>query len=142
LITPYKFKTKGELLSECRNKSLLAELIGDSTSCGKYGRYGLQHCGRCVPCMVRRSAFLKSGIPDTTKKGYVYSNLSTSGINNDSNDVGAMAIACIRINKFGIHHLIAGNLSFSDHTKRKEYEAIIERGFKEVETLFREQGVI
>lgn len=142
LIAPYQFKTKGELLSECKNKNLLCELIGDSTSCGKYSRHGQQHCGRCVPCMVRRAAFLKAGITDNTTKGYKFDNLSLAGLTRGPNDVGAMATACLKIRQFGIQHVISGNLSFAVHDKRNDFEGVVTRGFKEVESLLKDKGVI
>jgi len=142
LVTPYKFMTKGELLSECKNRSLMCELIGSSTSCGKYLRHGYQHCGRCVPCLVRRAAFLKAGFNDSTVKGYKYENLSSAGRTDEPNDLGAMAAACLNIDQFGIKHVISGNLSFAKHDQRTEFEGVIARGFKEVETLLIEHGVI
>jgi len=142
LVTPYQFKTKGELLAQCKNQDLLRELIADSTSCGKYSRHGQQHCGRCVPCMVRRAAFLKAGIPDNTKKGYKFDNLRFAGMDHGPNDVGAMANACLRMSQSGIQSLISGNLSFADQQTRKDFEGVFERGLKEVERLLKVQGVI
>lgn len=142
LVTPYQFKTKGELVSQCKDKNLLHELIADSTSCGKYSRHGQQHCGRCVPCMVRRAAFLKAGFADNTTKGYKFDNLTDAGMAHGPNDIGAMANACLRINQSGIQHLISGNLSFADHQKRKDFEGVVSRGLKEVELLLKAQGVI
>lgn len=142
LITPYKFKTKGELLSECKNTSLLCELIEQSTSCGKYSRYGHQHCGRCLPCMVRRAAFLKAEITDNTENGYKFPELASAGLERGPNDVGAMAAACLNIRKFGIQHFISGNLSFAEHGVRKDFEGVVDRGFKEIESLLKKQGVL
>ena len=142
LVTPYQFKTKGELLAQCKNKDLLQELIADSTSCGKYSRHGQQHCGRCVPCMVRRAAFLKAGIPDNTTKGYKFDNLRVAGMDHGPNDVGAMANACLRMNQSGIQPLISGSFSFADHQKRKDFEGVFSRGLKEIELLLKAQGVI
>ncbi len=142
LVTPYQFKTKGELLAQCKDKNLLVELIADSTSCGKYSRHGQQHCGRCVPCMVRRAAFLKAGIPDNTTKGYKFDNLAIAGMTRGPNDVGAIANVCLRLNQFGIRHLISGSLSFADHQKRKDFEGVVSRGLEEVERLIRGQRVL
>lgn len=142
LVTPYQFKTKGELLAQCKDKDLLLELIADSTSCGKYSRHGQQHCGRCVPCMVRRAAFLKAGIPDNTTKGYKFDNLAIAGKTHGPNDVGAIANACLKMSQSGIQHLISGSLSFADHQKRKDFEAVFSRGLCEVEQLLRGQAVI
>ena len=71
LILPYKFKTKGEVLTGCKNQDMMKALIFESTSCGKYQRHGLRHCGECVPCLVRRAAFLKAGLRDDTENGYI-----------------------------------------------------------------------
>ncbi|MCK4981925.1 MAG: 7-cyano-7-deazaguanine synthase [Victivallaceae bacterium] len=142
LITPYKFKTKGEILSECKDRSLLESLIGSSTSCGKYTRHGFQHCGRCVPCMVRRAAFLKAQMTDNTTKGYKFDNLSSAGLERGPNDVGAMTTACLNIDQRGIKHVIAGNLSFAERDEKSEFEGIVTRGFKEIEHLLNENIVI
>jgi len=72
LENPYEFKTKGEMVSECLDAVLLAELAPHSMSCShpaqvRFEGASPQHCGRCVPCLIRRSS-LEAGlkIPDTT----------------------------------------------------------------------------
>lgn len=72
LENPYRFKTKGEMVAECLDKSLLAELAPQSMSCSSPGKVRFksaapQHCGHCVPCLIRRAS-LKTGLsgPDTT----------------------------------------------------------------------------
>ncbi|MGX9148178.1 hypothetical protein [Mesorhizobium sp. 128a] len=40
-----------------------------TVSCGKWKRKS-QQCGHCVPCLIRRSAFAKAGITDTTNYQY------------------------------------------------------------------------
>lgn len=142
LVMPYQFKTKGDMILECKNKNTLLTLISSSTSCGKYLRYGHQHCGRCVPCMVRRAAFLKAGIPDATTKGYKFSNLSIAGRSSGPNDVGAMAIACLNYSQFGVQSLILGSLGFTEHSDRSKYEDVISRGFDEIANLLKVDGVI
>ena len=142
LTTPYEFKTKGELLSECKNNSLLNQLIEISTSCGRYARHGSTHCGRCVPCLIRRAAFLTAGMFDNTKKGYVFENLRTSRGKSGADDIGAMAMACHQIREYGVQRIIAGNLFFSEGRKRKDYEGVITRGFKEIENLLERHGVL
>jgi len=142
LIAPYQFKTKGELLFECKDKKLFHELIADSTSCGKYLNNGHQHCGRCVPCMVRRAAFLKANITDNTVKGYKFANLSFAGFTRGPNDVGAMATACLKINQSGIQSIISGNLAFAHGDERKGYAGVVSRGFKEIESLLQENRAL
>ena len=40
---PYATKTKGEMLAECADQATLAEVGGQSTSCGRFGKHGLKH---------------------------------------------------------------------------------------------------
>ncbi|MCI5178113.1 MAG: hypothetical protein D3911_02080 [Candidatus Electrothrix sp. AW3_4] len=142
LVSPYRFKTKGEILKECGNQELLKELIAESTSCGKYQRKW-RHCGRCVPCMVRRAAFKYAGIPDSTITGYKFEKLShVERPLKGPDDVGAMAIACLKYRQYGIRSLIGGSLSFASTDKRKEFEGVIKRGLEEIEGILIENKVI
>jgi hypothetical protein len=74
LSMPYRFKTKGEMLEQCADQVLLAKYGCDTTSCGRFRTYNRTHCGRCVPCMVRKAAVLRWGVTDTTT--YKFSSLS------------------------------------------------------------------
>jgi 7-cyano-7-deazaguanine synthase in queuosine biosynthesis len=74
LTNPYMFKTKGEMVRECHNATALAAEIHQTISCSSpnsarihYG--GAEHCGYCVPCIIRRAAILNSAIADTTPYG-------------------------------------------------------------------------
>ena len=71
LSNPYQLKTKGEILVECMDQPLLRELAFQSTSCGRFSRFNYEHCGRCVPCLVRRAAFLHWGMGDDTSYRYM-----------------------------------------------------------------------
>lgn len=141
LITPYQFKTKGEMLLDCKNPDLVQSLVCGTTSCGKYLRYGRTHCGRCLPCMVRRAAFLKAEVDDSTK--YVHNNLNddeavkTTG----ANDIGAVASAYVKCQNKGIERIIGGALSFSSTDDRYKYAGVVERGLKELGELFKGQEV-
>lgn len=58
---PYWDKTKGEMASLCRNPVLLKELVMESLSCssptkGRWQGLGIEHCGYCLPCLIRRAA--------------------------------------------------------------------------------------
>lgn len=62
---PYWNKTKGEMAAECLNKDVLYELMGISVSCSSmikatWQRNSPQHCGFCVPCLIRRAAMQKA----------------------------------------------------------------------------------
>jgi 7-cyano-7-deazaguanine synthase in queuosine biosynthesis len=58
---PYWNKTKGEMADECLNKEFLLQMIPDSISCSspqkaRWSGSAPQHCGYCVPCIIRRAA--------------------------------------------------------------------------------------
>lgn len=61
---PYWNKTKGEMTAGCANATLLRRLAPLALSCahpsharllGIAGR-GIEHCGYCLPCLIRRAA--------------------------------------------------------------------------------------
>lgn len=61
----YWYRTKGEMATECKNRQLLLELMKQSVSCSspgkaRWGGFPPQHCGFCVPCLIRRAAMLKA----------------------------------------------------------------------------------
>ena len=92
LENPYQFLTKGEMLRGCIDQVLLHNTAARSTSCGRYRRYGYKHCGRCLPCLIRRAAFYASGIPDGTE--YVYTDLTHEDASrHDDVRSAAMAVA-------------------------------------------------
>ena len=69
---PYWNKTKGEMAGECKNKDVLYETMKLSFSCSSPGKarwkhLRQQHCGYCVPCIIRRAAMHKAFKKDGTK---------------------------------------------------------------------------
>jgi hypothetical protein len=61
----YWDKTKGEMADECKNKEFLSKVINKSISCSsptkaKWKKLPPQHCGYCVPCLIRRAAMQKA----------------------------------------------------------------------------------
>lgn len=141
LLLPYAFKTKGELMAGCLDLALLEQLVGDSTSCGRFGYYKYTHCGRCVPCLVRRSSFLRAGIVDTTAK-YHFPCLSTAGRKSGANDIGAVAAAVLRKESLGVRMLTSGQLWFASPSDRAQYEGVVSRGFDELAALLRQEKVL
>ena len=65
---PYRHKTKGEMLLECKDQPTLKAVAHRTVSCGKWKRHQEQ-CGRCLPCMIRKAAFWKAKMPDRTGYG-------------------------------------------------------------------------
>lgn len=140
LETPYRFCTKGEMLRSCRNQTVLHQLLGNSVSCGKYGVHKLTHCGRCVPCMVRRAAFQAAGIQDTTR--YVFSSLLNACRGRHPNDVGAMAMQCVRARRPDFLGKVLGEFAFASQDDRPAYIDVYKRGLSEVEQLLQVHSVL
>ena len=63
-VNPFQGKTKGEILLDCRH-SEGQRYAASSYSCAK-GKRRNMHCGRCVPCLIRRAAFQRAGLADAT----------------------------------------------------------------------------
>lgn len=58
---PYWNKTKGEMVGECANPDLLRRVLPNALSCssptkGRWHGHGIEHCGYCIPCLIRRAA--------------------------------------------------------------------------------------
>ncbi len=64
ITNPLAGLTKGEAFAECVHEDR-ERLLNATMSCGKWLRKHV-HCGTCVPCLVRRAAFLRAGIEDRT----------------------------------------------------------------------------
>ncbi len=134
---PYRFRTKGELLTGCRRQDLLQKLASQSTSCGRFGRYGYKHCGRCIPCLVRRAAFLKWGQPDGTE--YEFADLKAQ---RDFDDVRSLAMACLRVQADGVERWAAGAISYAELGDPTPFMETVGRGIDEARDLLRASGVL
>ncbi len=138
---PYSTKTKGEMLRACADQAVLTELGGQSTSCGRFLKHGLRHCGRCVPCMVRRASFLQAGLADTTVE-YVHRDLRAAQREQGADDVRALATAVLKLEQHGVRAFTAGQFAFAAPPQRREFEGVVERGLGEVGVLLRQHGVL
>ncbi|MGI0485509.1 Qat anti-phage system QueC-like protein QatC [Pantanalinema rosaneae CENA516] len=65
---PYQFQTKGEMFKQVANYDLLSKLVDITMSCshpesGRYlGKAPGNHCGYCVPCIIRRASLAAVGL--------------------------------------------------------------------------------
>lgn len=110
LSMPYRFKTKGEMLAQCTDQALLTGYACDTTSCGRFRTYNRTHCGRCVPCMVRKAAIHRWGLSDTTR--YKFSALSGAG-KTSADDPMAVACAVLTAEQRGIDSFLGATLTFA-----------------------------
>lgn len=76
LENPFQGKTKGEMLAQCADLSLLWDGLDLTVSCSKpkfvrryRAEFGTSHCGTCWPCLIRRAAIKRAypTRPDPTK---------------------------------------------------------------------------
>ena len=69
---PYQFKTKGEMILECNGQTFMKQNISHTMSCshpdvGRHrGEKSAMHCGYCLPCVIRKAAFKKANIVDSS----------------------------------------------------------------------------
>lgn len=139
---PYEHSTKGEMLLGCTNQPLLKQLVGDSTSCGRYSRTGFQHCGRCVPCQVRRGAYLAWGQDDDTVGRYKYEQLDQDDVRHARfDDVRSVAIAVETVSRHGIEELIGGAMNARLLGDITPYREVVRRGIAELSALHAHLGV-
>lgn len=78
---PYWDKTKGEMVMSCANGELLRRLVPSSLSCasptkGRWKGLGTQHCGYCLPCIIRRAALVAGLRPDPDPTVYTMDDLT------------------------------------------------------------------
>jgi hypothetical protein len=134
LTNPYQLMTKGEMLQGCKDQGLLDTLASASTSCGRFKTFKYQHCGRCVPCLVRRAAFIRAGRSDGTS--YRYKNL---GLNNAEHmkfdDVRSAKMAIEKVRLVGLDRWLGVQLASSRVTHVPALRAMVKRGLDEIEAL-------
>lgn len=85
---PYWNKTKGEMAEECLNKEVLKIAMGQSYSCSSVNSVSIQsgksnHCGHCLPCIIRRAAMHKA-FDDFDPSDYMDSNVTVLVNNRES----------------------------------------------------------
>ncbi len=137
---PYRFKTKGEMLLQCVDQSRLESYAYQTTSCGRFNHFGNKHCGRCVPCLVRRAAFKAWGKDDRTH--YVYDDLSRDDEHYAGfDDVRSTLMAISECEDQGVTRWLGATLSSSLVTDADQLRGTVARGLAELKTLLSALGV-
>ena len=135
---PYRFTTKGEMLRRCHNRDALLPGLEATMSCahpaaGRFSgaRLPNQHCGYCLPCLIRRAS-VASAMADPT--AYTTSDLSRPLSVQKGADLRAVKMA---LDRYGQREpqigdvLLAGPLPGSDNDVA-EYLAVYKRGLQEL----------
>lgn len=141
IVNPYQFKTKGEMLRECKNQNILREIVSSTVSCSKWKRKR-QQCGKCVPCIIRRAALMASGIPELIS--YEHQDLTITMRDPESrDDLFALITAIKKLSSTNISDWISDNGSLSYEAKiRDKYKQVFVRGMREVEQFLHSEGII
>jgi len=141
LENPYQLSTKGEMMRKCLDQKTLARIAPETVSCGKWKRKRIQ-CGKCVPCLIRRSSFLASGMKDKTKYGAGNDLNAVLAKASGHDDLLAMMLACQAMPTVNIGQWIAktGPLPLQ-RGYRDGLVKVAEKGMKEVRQYLRAEGV-
>jgi hypothetical protein len=140
-VNPYQFKTKGEMLTECKDQDAIAKAVPLSVSCSHWHRKHIQ-CGYCLPCLIRRSSVHHAKL----KKDADYDNQDLKVVHKEyekRDDLQSIQAAIIRLNKTGDYRSWlrqSGSLP-SDVDIRRKLESTIQRGLKEVDAFLKAEKV-
>lgn len=150
---PYYDKTKGEMVAECANQSLLQKLIPITLSCsspskGRWkGGKAVEHCGYCLPCLIRRASIQKGVGPGKDATSYTLSDLAARPLNSvsaEGKQVRSFQVAVERLKKnpqlANILVHLPGSLSSESSSRQARLVEVYKRGMKEVDELLK--GVI
>lgn len=136
---PYAFETKGEMVHARSEDEGFAHFVAETVSCGKWKRRN-QQCGRCIPCLIRRSSLHAAGVADATP--YEFDNLhEVMADPNGRDDLIAVQSAILRLRNLpmGRWVLQAGPLP-AEAEIRQRYFAVARRGMNELEGYLRSVG--
>ncbi|PJG85799.1 Qat anti-phage system QueC-like protein QatC [Conservatibacter flavescens] len=132
LKNPYQFKTKGQMIAECKNLPLLQQIIPDTVSCSHWKRKN-QQCGVCVPCLIRRASLYYAGI--TNDAEYEFNDIRKVLTNQDrKDDLFALISAIRRKNHSNMHQWVlqSGSLPIQ---QLNQFADVFMNGLNEVEQL-------
>ena len=145
---PYWDRTKGEMVASCTNRNLLRRIIGDSMSCssptkGRWTGHGSEHCGFCLPCLIRRAA-IRAGLGKDDPTTYTLADLIAQNLDTrraEGRQVRSFQLAITRLKKeprlasILIHK--PGSLSSESAGKQASLADVYRRGMIEVDNLLK-----
>lgn len=146
LVTPYRFLTKGEMLRDCKDQSALKAGVHATMSCSspQAGRFHHrpvgQHCGYCVPCIIRRAS-LHAVALDCEPHHADVRDPSIAANSAAGADKRAFLMAISRVQKMTPLQVTTELLSAGpvDHNEIDGLVALFRRGLTEVEVFLKSQ---
>lgn len=137
LTNPFQFLTKGELVHSLRTNRLFKQYAEETNSCGRAHRIHM-HCGRCVPCIIRRASFKAGKLADSTE--YKYAALASQ---RNYDDIMSFAYAIQTARQRGIERWAIGSLpATASANERANYLRVIELGLAEAESFLKGESVL
>ena len=139
---PYHLMTKGEMIDDCLSKAFLKDTVALTMSCAhpQSGRFrggkgsGFQHCGYCLPCLIRRASLHHLGWDPVEDYTYDVRHRKPSTEAEKSHIFAfRMALQRFKLQPMMPYLLSAGPLDCSPE-KLEKYINVYSRGMSEVET--------
>ncbi|RWL74836.1 MAG: hypothetical protein EOR69_32100 [Mesorhizobium sp.] len=144
---PYWDKTKGEMVAECANGALLRQLVPSSLSCasptkGRWQGLGTQHCGYCLPCLIRRAALVSGLDPDPDPTIYTVEDLTARALDTRQSEGVQVRSFQLAIDRLRARPALAsilihkpGPLFDESEARQAAIAGVFQRGLEEVGAL-------
>ncbi len=138
---PFEFMTKGEMIQSCYDQKLIRKLASNTVSCGKWKRRN-QQCGKCVPCLIRRSSMYAAGVLEP-KGMYEFRDLGKLPFGTKkSADLSAILMALKSVDSYKVSRWVSASGPLPvDVPTRKKYYDLAWRGLLELKDFLSAQGV-
>ncbi len=145
LENPYRFKTKGEMLAECKNRDIVRKHVVDTISCSSVTKSrwlgaAPRHCGFCVPCLIRRAAVTSAFGKDPTT--YTIADLHARKLNSkaaEGEHVRSFQMMARRLKRRpGLETILvhkSGPLSDYTAAEVAKFADVFRRGIEEVDSV-------
>jgi 7-cyano-7-deazaguanine synthase in queuosine biosynthesis len=136
---PYRFRTKGEMMQQVANADVLAAGVPVTMSCAhpSAGRWAKQpniHCGRCVPCIIRRAG-IQTAMNDPTPYNQIDLDVQLPGESGSDLTVVRMTLDRYAKKEPRLADILAaGPLPGTDAEKR-DFLGVFTRGLDEIRAL-------
>ncbi|MFZ4606151.1 MAG: Qat anti-phage system QueC-like protein QatC [Caulobacter sp.] len=146
IANPYWDKTKGEMAQGCTNPALLKVTAPKSLSCsspskGRWNGRPTEHCGYCLPCLIRRASLLRAWGPGVDATPYTLNDLTARVLDTrqaEGQQIRSFQLAAARLKKRpGLARLLIhkpGPLD-DDPAKLDDLAGVYSRGLGEVDAL-------
>jgi 7-cyano-7-deazaguanine synthase in queuosine biosynthesis len=136
---PYRFRTKGEMVALCQHQAALDAGLAATISCSRpsVGRFVGNpnlHCGRCIPCLIRRAA-ISTSRPDPTPYDQTDLRVPRTGESGVDLRVARMALDRFRGKTPTIGDVLTSGPLPGTDDDRRAYLAVFRNGLAELREL-------